>query len=167
MKTALKSNLFFLALAVTATILIYSCGTDTVTNTTTTPDAGTISGTITFVDTTRVYNNGYYDISAYSSWPPAGPPSASDTIKITKNNNVYNGTYKIKGLTGGASYVLAAAWIKTPYGPGSVYVLGLKGCDTVETCYNNPTPVVLPSSQGLADVNFKAFIDTSKTHVKF
>jgi len=150
-------------------ILINSCGSDTVTTpTTTTVPAGTMKGTITFVDTNRQYTNGYYDVSVYPSWPPAGPPSGSDTVLLTKNGNVYTGTYEITGLSAGA-YVTTCAWIKTPYGPGSVYLLGMRGCDTNHSpsCWGNPTRDTLTSSVGLGDLNFLSWIDTTKKIAQF
>jgi len=166
-RNTFKTNLFFFILAVSLTFAIYSCSNDTVTNTITQPDAGTISGTLTFVDTNKVQCSscGYYDIAAYASWPPAGPPSADDTLKITKNGTVYTGTYKIKGLTGGQSYILAASYIRTPYGPGSVSLLAVHGCDTshaMSCWFNNPKRDTIPSSQGLANINFLSWIDTTK-----
>ncbi len=165
MKKSINANILFLVCAVLITVFIIACSENTTTNTQNpgTPEAGTMSGTITFYDTNRVYSsNGYYDLSAYSSWPPTGAPNGSDTIKLTKNGNQYIGTFKVKGLTGGGSYVLVAAWIKTPYGPGSVYVQGVRGCDTNRTCYFvNPKRDTLPTNQGLENLNFNAALDTT------
>ncbi|MCC6866604.1 MAG: hypothetical protein IT280_10645 [Ignavibacteria bacterium] len=119
MNKILKYTSLFAFVAIIG-ILINSCGNDNVTNNTNVP-AGTIRGTITFVDTNRVYNNGYYDVSVYSSWPPAGPPSGSDTITLVKNGNTYTGTYEITGLSAG-SYVTTSAFIRTPYGRFCLFI---------------------------------------------
>lgn len=176
--TKMKTNLFFLLLAATVTLIIYSCGSDTITNTTTTtvscfsdtltPGSGQIRGTVTFFDTNRVYGGGYYDVSVYTAWPPTGPPSGSDTMEIIKNGSQYTGCFQIKGLTPGGSYVTVASWIKVPYGPGSVYVLGARGCDTVTSCiFATPRRDTLPATTGLKDINFGAFIDSTKARAKF
>jgi hypothetical protein len=169
MKKSLKTNLIFFALTAAAAVFMYACGDDNIiTNTPNTPAVGTMSGTITFFDTNRVYSGGNYDVSVYSSWPPTGPPAGSSAVTLTKNGNVYTGTYSIPGLTSGANYVTVAAWIKTPYGPGAVYVSGLRGCDTNAACFfANPTRDTLPSSQGLENLNFNADLDTSKMQVRF
>lgn len=165
-KTFLKHLGLFVIVAFVG-ILINSCGDDTVVTPTTVP-AGTISGTITFVDTTRQYTDGYYDVSVYASWPPSGPPSGSDTLTLTKNGDVYTGTYQISGLSAG-SYVTTCAWIKTPYAPGSVYLLGVRGCDTNRSpsCWGNPAKDSLPSDRGLNDINFKSWIDTTNKIFQF
>lgn len=170
MKKSLKVNALFLLLAAILTIGIYSCSEDTVTPTPNTPPVGTMSGTITFYDTNRIYTGGYYDVSVYTSWPPSGPPAGSDTIALTKNNNIYTGTYTIEGLTSGASYFTVAAWIKVPYGPGSVYMSGMRGCDTSASCFfspSGPKQDTLPSNQGLNNLNFNADLDTAKMQVRF
>jgi hypothetical protein len=169
-KTLLKHFMLF-AFVASLGILMNSCGEDTVTpNNPSVPEAGTMSGTITFVDTNKLDSNGYYDVSVYTSWPPSGPPSASDTVTITKNGDTYTGTFQVKGLTSGAAYVTTCAWIKTPYAPGSVYLLGVRGCDTSHdpSCWlMNPKYDTLPSSQGLNSIDFKSWIDTTNKLYNF
>ena len=171
MKNSVKLNGFLLIIFTAVTILIYNCGSDSVTNTTTGPAAGTINGTITFVDTSKVQCTptcGFYELAAFSSWPPAGPPNAYSTLTLTKANNVYTSAYSLVGLTGGGNYVLVAAYTELPYHPMGNFVLGIHGCDTSSSCYFvNPKHDTLPSSVGLANINFKAFIDTSDTNIKF
>ena len=169
MKNSVKLNGIVLFIALITTILIYNCGSDTVTNTPNTPAAGTMSGTITFVDTNKVDTNGYYDVSVYTSWPPTAQPPGSDTIKFTRTNGVYTGTYSIKGLTSGGIYYTVASYIHLPYGTGSVYVLGLRGCDNNEACYMTAgvKSDTLPSNQGLAGIDFKAFLNPNSSHVRF
>ncbi len=168
MKTTLLKHLMLFAFVAFVGILINSCGEDTVVTTATTVPAGTMKGTITFVDTNRVYNVGYYDVSVYASWPPMGPPSGSDTVSLTKTGNVYTGTYEINGLSSG-SYVTTCAFIKTPYGPGSVYLLGVRGCDTNHSpiCWGNPAKDSLSPNVGLENLNFLSWIDTTKKISQF
>jgi hypothetical protein len=174
---SLKNHLFLFIFVALIGIFLNACSDDAVTPTTpaTTfdcftdtnlPGSGKIRGTIDFYDTNRIYTGGYYDVSAYSSWPPMGPPSASATVSLNKVNNAYKGCYELTGLNSGV-YVIVAAWIKTPYAPGSVYVSGIHGCDTNTACFFvNPTRDTLTSS-GLKNINFKADLDTSKMQMRF
>jgi hypothetical protein len=168
MKTTLLKHLMVFTFVALVGILINSCGDDTVVTPTTVP-AGTMKGTITFVDTNRVYDDSsYYDVSVYPTWPPAGPPSGSDIVTLTKTGDVYTGTYEITGLSAGA-YVTTCAYIKVPYGPGSVYLLGMRGCDTNHSpvCWGNPTRDTLSSTVGLENLNFLSWIDTTKKIAQF
>ncbi len=165
MKKSVKLNGFLLVIFTVATILIYNCGSDTTTNSTTGPAAGTISGTITFADTNRVQCAlcGYYSISAFATWPPVGPPNGTDSLKLTKSNNTYSATYNIVGLTGGGNYVLVTAYTKLPYSDSTNYILGIHGCDTSSSCwFSSPKRDTIPSAQGLANINFLSWADTAK-----
>jgi hypothetical protein len=169
MNTSFRTHSILFALIAVIAVFIYSCGEDTVTPINNVPPVGTLSGTITFYDTNRVYDDSnYYDLSAYSSWPPAGPPSASSIINLSKTNNVYTGTYQLTGLPDSGSFYVVAAWIKFPYGPGSVYVSGMYNCDTNVVCmFTNPTPAILPGNQGLNNINFNADLDTANMQLRF
>lgn len=145
---------------------MYSCGSDTVTNTTTTPDANTISGTITFTDTTNISSGGFYNVSAFTSWYPTGQPSSSDTLHPVKSGNVYTATYKLKGLNNGY-YFLAAAWTKIPYQMGGNYVTGLHGCDTSHSFSCRPDSLTISNNAGLTGINFLSVMDTNKAIIKF
>lgn len=168
MKNTFLKHLGLFVIVAFVGILINSCGDDTVVTPTTVP-AGTIRGTITFVDTNRVYDDSsYYDVSVYASWPPTSGPSGSDVGTLTKSGDVYTGTYEITGLSPGA-YVTTSAFVKIPYGPGSVYLLGVRGCDTNSSpvCWGNPSRDTLKSDVGLENINFLSWIDTTKKIAQF
>lgn len=170
MKKSIKTNVFLFILTAITVIFLYSCSEDTVSpNNPNNPPAGTMSGTITFYDTNRIYSGGYYDVSVYATWPPQGAPSGSSAVTFTKiGDSVYTGTFTITGLTSGGNYVTVAAWIKTPYAPGSVHVAGVRGCDTNAACFfANPQRDTLPTNMGLENINFNADLDTANMQVRF
>ncbi len=162
MKKTIKTNILFLVLAVLTTAILYSCKDDAVTTTGTGgPEANSISGTVTFVETdSSVFGSntvGTYEVVAFSSWPPMGPPSGSDTLVYTKVGNVYKGTYKITGLSDG-DYVIANGW-RTTIGwqsPG----LGIYGSDTASNIV--PTTVTITNNAGVENINFLSWADTTK-----
>jgi hypothetical protein len=135
---------------------IYSCDSATVTPS---PEANTISGTVTFADTNFTFTGGYYDVAAFNSWPPSGAPTGDDSVTITKNGNVYTASYKIKGLANG-SYVLAMGW--RPIAGGQSPVMGLYGCDTSHNFSCVPTSVSITHNTGVENINFICWADTSK-----
>jgi len=166
-KKTIRTNLLFLFLAVLTTAILYGCKEDTVTNQTGGPEANSISGTVTFVETdSTVFGSnsvGTYEVVAFSSWPPMGPPTATDTLVYTKVGNVFQGTYKLTGLSNG-DYVIANGW-RTTVGwqsPG----LGIYGCDTAHfgtsSCPNNPTRASISNSEGQVNINFLSWADTTK-----
>ncbi len=163
MKTTLLKHLMLFAFVAFVGILINSCGSDTVV----TPTATTfsISGTVTFVDTTRVYSGGSYNVSCFTTWPPAGAPSGTAIMTPVLLGGVYTATYSISGLSNG-KYFLASAWTKEPYVTGGNYVLGTKGCDTssIFTCMPDSNTV---SGSNVTGIDFKSFIDTANALVNF
>ena len=167
MKNSVKLNGFLLVIFTAATILIYNCGSDSVTN----PTTANISGTITFVDTSKIQCTptcGFYELAAFSTWPPTGAPTAYSTLTLTKTNNVYTSSYQLVGLPIGGHFVLVAAFTELPYHTGGNFVLGVHGCDTAESCYlMNPKQDTISTSAGLTNINFMAFIDTTDSHVNF
>ena len=164
MKTTLLKHLMLFAFVAFVGILINSCGDDTVvTNPGTTTYS--ISGTITFADTTKVNSGGGYNVSAFTSWFPTGAPSGISLMTPVKVGNVYTAAYSITGLANG-NYFLASAWTKEPYVTGGNYVLGTNGCDTNSIFTCRPDSVVI-SGSNLANINFYSYIDTSKKLINF
>ena len=153
-------------MAVLTTAILYSCKDDAVTPASG-PEANTISGTVTFFETdSSVFGSnsvGTYEVVAFSTWPPTGPPTATDTLAYTKVGNVYKGTYKLTGLNNG-DYVIANGWRTTTgwQSPG----LGIYGCDTAHfgtsSCPNNPTRATITNNNGLENINFLSWADTTK-----
>jgi hypothetical protein len=162
MKKSLKTNALFLALALLITLFIYSCSEDTTTSTPTGPANNTINGKVNFIGSAPFTAGGYYFIAAYSTWFPTGPPAAGDTLVPVLNNGKYEASYQLAGVNDG-QYVVTAAWIQLPYGPGSVYGLGIYGCDTPFTpiCIANPPRVTISNNAGVENINFNSVFDTS------
>jgi hypothetical protein len=144
--------LFVLVLVFT----IYSCDSATVTPS---PEANSISGTVTFADTNFTFTGGYYDVAAFSSWPPTGAPTGNDSVVITQNGNVYTASYKVQGLSDG-TYYIAMGW--RPITGGQSPVMGLYGCDTSHNFSCLPTGVSITSNAGVENINFICWADTSK-----
>lgn len=163
MKTSFRTHAILFVLTVIVAVFIYSCGEDTVTPTNNGPYS--ISGTISFVDTTRVYTGGGYNISAFTSWPPAGQPSAIGILNPVFSGGRYTATYSMTGLPNGY-YFLATAWTKEPYVTGGNYVLGTYGCDTNSIFTCSPDSVVV-NGGNVSNINSYSYIDTSKKLIRF
>lgn len=139
-------------------------------------DAKSINGRVTFADTNYfAYSDttkGYYNISAFSTWPPMGPASANSKLTLKKEGGKYIADYKLTVPSNG-TYVVTTAFIKIPYLPsGSVLGLGTYHCDTshVVSCQLSSTPAktaVITDNKGIGDINFLSWIDTTKMIYKF
>lgn len=163
-------NPFFQAMIVIALIIsVYSCSEDNAT-TPQGPDANTINGTVSFVDTNFILSGGTYLISAYpsASWPPTGGPAAFDTIKITRSNNILNlnYTYKLKDVSPG-DYVVSVGFRKATGGQSPI--MSVYGCDTARAitgsmCFLNPTKkaTIGSNNQGTENINMLSWSDTTK-----
>jgi hypothetical protein len=169
MTKSLKTNLFFFALAAMTAVVLNSCGDDPVTNIPNNPPAGTISGSVNFVDTNYSTDSGFYYIAAYATWPPAGSPTGGDTIYPVRSGSSYSASYTISGLPDTGSFVITTAWLRVPYIPGQgVYGLGFYGCDPPNPgCANNPTTVTLSSGVGLVNINFNSRLDRNNALYQF
>lgn len=163
-KTFLKHLGLFVIVAFVG-IIINSCGDDTTTNNNPGATTFSISGTITFADTTKVNAGGSYNVSAFTSWFPTGSPSGISLMTPVKVGDVYTATYSISGLANGY-YFLASAWTKEPYVAGGNYVLGTNGCDTNSIFTCRPDSVVVNGSN-LTNINFYSYIDTAKKLINF
>lgn len=163
MKTKFFGNFLFVICAVALITVAYSCKSDDIISVVL-PDANTISGTVTFADSGFISPGGVYLISAFASWPPAGPPAAYDTIKISRNssgqwNRAYD--YKLKSLNNG-SYVVTTGFRKNTGGQSPI--MGVYGCDTT----HNSCVVTTTSRAGIVDnagitgINFVSWADTTK-----
>jgi hypothetical protein len=137
-----------LAIAVAVVVVLQKCGTD---------DAGInpagdfMAGTITFSDSNfQSTSGGHYSVSFYTSLSQA--PVRSDSLTITKTNNVATSYYKTSGLAS-TTYYVACTW--TNRSTGAITVLGEYGCDPPPTC-STPTAVEFPSYAGTAALNFKS-----------
>jgi hypothetical protein len=170
MKNKFKSNFFLFILAVFITFVIYSCKDDTVTSTQTTYDPFSVNGTVTFADNNFGSSSvGYYDVAAFTSWPPTGPPSADDSMVITQSGNQFKSNYKIIVPSSG-TYYIAVGWRRLTGGASPV--LGILGCDTMHYMPPNQT-CPLDTSQmgkvninsngtGVGNINFLSWADTNK-----
>lgn len=169
--------LLTILIVISTVLLINGCKNDT--NNPIYPtsfDKNSINGTITFVDTTYISDtaHGYYSIDAYSSWPPTGAPSAIAKIIPSKNSNgKYTATYKLL-VTSDGSYTLTTAFIKTPYGAGSVLGLGMYDTtasnDTTHNAgiiFGSHPKAVITNGTGIGNINFNSWIDTTKKIYNF
>ena len=159
-------NLSAICVVVLLVFTIYSCDSTTVTPS---PEANTISGTVTFTDTNFITSGGVYDIGAFPnpSIPPTfwfGPPTAYDTLIITNNNGVYKANYTLTGVPDG-NYVIAVGFRKDTGGQSPI--MGVYGCDTARAiydttaCFLNPQRVTISNNAGVTGVNFLSWADTT------
>ncbi len=82
-------------------------------------DLGEISGTVTFVG--QWPSRGDIQVSAWASWPPAGPPAAASEVFTAGKNSQ---SYKIEGLSKGDYPVITIGW-RDPANPQGALVLGI------------------------------------------
>ncbi|MBS1518489.1 MAG: hypothetical protein JSS91_10425 [Bacteroidetes bacterium] len=173
MKKLIKHPLFSVLLAVIITVSVYSCSED---NNTVTPPSGpadkTINGTVNFVDTNFILTGGTYLISAYPStgWPPMAGPTAYDTLKISRTNNVLNLSYNytLSDINPG-DYVISVGFRKTTGGQSPI--MSVYGCDTARflngagsSCFLSPPlkATIGSSNQGVDGINMLSWSDTAK-----
>lgn len=163
-KNFLLNSLFVLCAAALITIA-YSCKSDDVVAIVL-PDANTISGTITFADTNiGASTSGYYDVAVFPTWPPAGAPTANDSLRLTKVGGKYVATYKIKGLPNDGTFALAIGWRRISGGASPV--MGIYGCDTAHytsptSCPGNPSRITITGGAGVTGKDVLSWADTTK-----
>jgi hypothetical protein len=128
------------------------------------PEPNSIGGTITFVDTNFIFNEGKYIVNSYINWPPVNSPFTSDTLSISRNGNIYYSDYRIHRLFNGNYYITAAFF--TDFSIIKGFILGIYGCDTNHVqysgCPNNPPSVQITNNAGRDNINFLSWADTSK-----
>lgn len=127
------------------------------------PLPSSINGRVTFVDTNFVTIS-YYIVGAYSQWPPnIQGPDIFDSVVVHHQGNIYYADYQITNVPN-ASYKVALSVL----GPliSENYVLGIYGCDTVHIpfsgCPLDPTPVTIQNYNGVENINFLGWADTTK-----
>ena len=81
---------------ITLLVLVFSLFISSCSDSTSTEDFGQITGSVTFVGSWPTY--GDVQVSAWTEWPPAGPPSAA-SIVFTSGVNPQD--YTIEGLSKG------------------------------------------------------------------
>jgi len=172
-KKKFSFKLFEIVIIALLFVSIYSCSDDDTNPVTPTgPDAKTINGKVTFVDTNFILSGGTYLISAYpsSGWPPTGGPAAYDTINITRTNNVLNLVYNYKLIdVNPGDYVVSVGFRKDLGGQSPI--MGIYGCDTLRAIYPGGAACLLSPSkkatigaenQGTAGIDFLSWSDTTK-----
>ncbi len=120
-----------------------------------------VTGYVTFTDT-NLCKGGYYAISMYRNKtnPFDTLPLRSDSLTMTKQQNLYKCYYKFSGVTSG-SYYFAVTFIRTPFNPNRlVPVLGSRGCDTNHSCTAHIL-VAFPN-HSYEDCNILSWTDTLK-----
>jgi hypothetical protein len=122
----------------------------------------TISGKVRFVESNFV--NAEYRIYLFDRWknPAHHFPVSSLVIKTDSLvNNEYS--YTFSSVRSG-SYYLATGVNK--FLPSQTAILGIYGCDTIHLQYSscplNPPPAAIIKGQGLENINFLSWADTSK-----
>lgn len=139
MKYILAIEFFFL-------IFLYSCDNPADFN----RPGDKLSGYITHVDTILNLNGGFYSVSVFnadSTSPFLRIPVRTDSMTLTRRDNLYESTYDMDGIQAGRYYV-AATWSRYPRVPNEVpIVLGTYGCDTSRTCTNHII-IVYPNFEG-------------------
>lgn len=172
----LLTNLAFVVVLSSLLTIAYSCNSDsTVAPGVTTYDQLSINGRVTFTDTVGYYKfkdtlNGYYNISAFAQWPPMGPSSANSKLTLKMENGKMVADYKMIVPANGF-FTVTSAYIKLPYSAGSVYGLGKYKSDTthnVGVIYDTTgARVTMISNQGVGNVNFLSWIDTTNKIYRF
>lgn len=165
MKKKVILNLFTIGFIAMLLVFAYNCNSDSPI----TVQVNTITGTITFVDSNFGSSTvGYYDIAAFTSWPPTGPPSADDSLVITKVGNEWHGTYSMEGVNNGR-YFIAVGWRRITGGASPV--MGIYGCDTAHippvgtsTCPIDTAQMfkVIINNNSASNIDFLSWADTTK-----
>jgi len=111
---------------------------------------GKISGAITFIGSWP--ENGEVQVSAWTSWPPAGPPTAfSDAF--TPGTIFQN--YALEGLSKGIYDVITVGW-RNPDNPADAKVLGIYWLQTDSLGVDsNGYPTVTPVSIDVSSSKMK------------
>ncbi|HMQ68941.1 MAG TPA: hypothetical protein PKA90_07995 [Ignavibacteria bacterium] len=172
MKSKFKLKIFEVIAIALLFVTIYSCSDDdnnpVVING---PVSNSVNGVVNFVDTNFILTGGTYLISAYPStgWPPMGGPTAYDTIKIARTNNVLNTSYnyQLRDLPTG-DYVVSVGFRKSVGGQSPV--MSVYGCDTLRTiypagltCFLNPTlkATIGSNNEAAVGIDMLSWADTT------
>jgi hypothetical protein len=123
-----------------------------------------VSGRVTFADTNFIHLPLYYIAGAYISWPPIITGAVEiDTLDIIHTGNIYYADYRLLHLQN-ISYKIAVG-IGEP-GQLTNTIMGIYGCDTAHvpfsTCPDNPPNVTIQNYNGIENINFMTWADTSK-----
>lgn len=125
------------------------------------------NGRITFANNQFIPGGNYY-VKAYSDWPPLNSAYSSDTLAIIQSGNIYYADYQVKSLPNG-TYHLGTVYMTA--GNSAEYYLGLYGCDTnrvqYSNCPNNPSTVQIQGNNGIENINFMSWADTSYQVIRF
>jgi hypothetical protein len=115
-----------------------------------------LDGYIVHVDMNLDTIGGFYSVSVYSADsvnPFSRVPVRTDSMTLTRRDDLYESRYSMDGIAIGR-YHIAATWSRYPRIPNEMpIVLGTYGCDTSFNCTDH-TIVVYPNFQG----NFRNFI---------
>jgi len=164
LKTKFLANFSLFVLILSVITIAYSCKSDDII-TVVGPDANSINGTVTFADSGFVSTGGIYLISAFSSWPPAGPPAAYDTVRISRNSSTgrwnQSYSYKLSNIANG-SYAVSVGFRKATGGQSPI--MGVYGCDTTHNmCVITTTSrATITGNAGVTGIDFSCWADTTK-----
>lgn len=124
----------------------------------------TISGRVTFADTNFVPLPTLYVAGAYMTWPPIITGAVEyDTLTIQQSGNTYYADYTITNLEN-ESYKVAVSLLSSLSLTNTI--MGIYGCDTVHTeyssCPDNPTLITIQNYNGVENINFLTWADSTK-----
>jgi hypothetical protein len=131
------------------------------------PEPNSVSGTITFADNQFMVFPSYYTAGAFNVniWPPQSPePLSYDSLTIQLSGSTYFANYKVGGLPNGSYYISTAS-----YSSGSFTGIlhGLYGCDTnraeFSSCPFTPQKVTISGNNGVTNINFLSWADSTKS----
>ncbi|MBE2217090.1 MAG: hypothetical protein IAE90_02730 [Ignavibacteria bacterium] len=109
-----------------------------------------LTGYVTHVDSNLYLTGGFYSVSLFSadsSSPFSRIPLRTDSLRLTKRDNLYETSYDMDGVPAGRYYI-AATWSSYPRVQNEVpLVLGTYGCDTILSCTSHKI-VEFPNYQG-------------------
>lgn len=114
-----------------------------------------ISGTITYIDTNILHNNGYYyavSIFGDSTSPFSHNPIRTDSVIVSISGGTASAYYKVSGLTSG-NYYVGSTYVNRSNGNFTIW--GELGCDNNLGC-PTPTKVTVPNYAGTGGQNFKS-----------
>jgi len=125
------------------------------------PVPSSISGRVTFVDTNFVALPTYYIVGAYTAWPPGiNFPERYVQVVVQHQGNLHFADYTIFNLTNNTFKMALSA-----LDASNNFTLGIYGCDTIHIPYSNcplnPDTVSIQNYNGLENVNFLSWADTT------
>lgn len=127
------------------------------------PIPSSISGRVTFVDTNFAPPPTYYIVGLYTAWPPLFSfPDRFTNITIQQQGNIYYADYHLFNIPNNVNYRMTLSFVDV----SDIKTMGIYGCDTAHvefsTCPADPDSLILQNYNGIENINFLSWADTSK-----